>query len=299
MISAFINALFSNPIPTTVFNAVLAFFDIQDVALVDTIFKISKNPWLDVAATEYGPNTTTDVPNMSEILSLLHNCEVSVARTERYLTRARILSATKHPILTTPNQREIVRTSTSSSQMKNEIMQDALTSVMLERDEAHSALVSSRVFHVHQVDQQRRKINMLESRIRFMEESSNVNSAPAAAFFLGDEVFPHIDSVTKIEKEMIQNVDVELLELCRQLSSAISSRVAAELEIVRMKESRRVEHAVEAATQSQVEEELSRYRNEAETELRRRLAAEEELQKWKKSYELMEYEAASTSETQS
>lgn len=286
MISAFINSLFSNPIPTAAFDAILAFFSINDVAIKDTIFHISNNdPFLFENPNYCKPNATTYLNKTTDILSKLHNSEINLSRSERLIKRSLILATSKVPIQILPNKRDIDRTNVS-----NNIMQDALTSVMNERDEAYSTLAAARVFHAHQVDQQLRKIGILESRIEFMEKS---NSNNAAAFFLGEEVVSHIDRATKIEKEMVQNVDAELIELCRQLSSSISSRVSSELEIVRLKESRAIEQEVESASRAQLEDELARYKHEAEQESHRRRAAEEELHMWKQSFELMKFDDTS------
>lgn len=248
-----------------------------DMSTSDSSFQVNNNLPTNVLTNE----KSLVPPTSKDILSLLHNCELTVARSERHLVRAHTLSRIKSPVEIIRKNHDVPR---SSNYLKDKIMQQAITSVMLERDEAHTALVSSRVFHAHQVDLQRRKIELLESKLLFIEESSNLNSAPGAAFFLGQETIPDINSVTKIEKEMIQNVDVELLELCRQLSSAISSRVAAELEILRIKESRRVEQAAEAANRAQLDDEVQKYKIKAENETLRREAAEIELQKWKDSY---------------
>ena len=291
MVSILVNALFSTPIPKTIIKTILSFFKIKDLELEDSVFQDFKDELPDLA-NDYKPDTTAASPQVTNILGLLHNCEISISKIERFLKTAQTLSTKNSHDSSSRNKLKHLKTSTFNPSPKNKIMQDALTSAMLERDEAHSTLVSSRVFHAHQIDQQNRKIDILQSRIRTMEESNELDSAPAAAYFLGKDVIPHLDHASKIEKDMIQNVDVELLELCRQLSTAISSRVAAELEIVRIKESSQVVHLSEAATRTELEEELSKCKSEIELEKRTRLEAEKEVLKWKKAYKaLMETDA--------
>ena len=221
-----------------------------------------------------------------EVFALLHNCELAVARTERQLLRAQVLASAIQDV----NQNTAVQPngglySTSKSKIPNKIMQDALASVMLERDETHSALVATRVIHVHELDQQRRKVGILESKLKFLEDSSNRDSAPAASFFLGQTTIPDITSMTRIEKQMVQSVDAELLALCRQLSSEISSRVSAELETIRLQESSIVAHAMELADRAALEEQLEFYKTKAEAESLRCEAAVQETNKWKQAFQ--------------
>merc|ERR1740139_518190 len=132
---------------------------------------------------------------------------------------------------------------------------------------------------------EKRKVLMLKRKIEHIERFSNEESTAAAAFFLGMGEPIVQDTLGKIEREMVQNTDAELLALCRQLSLEISSRVTAELEILRLKESRKIEHDIEIAERAKLREEVERCKKELEKEVQRRQLAEDDKRRWEQSFQ--------------
>jgi len=219
-----------------------------------------------------------------EVFELLDKCELAVSKTERQITRAQRLAAQTIKREASDSYGIGIKESNTNTFTK-EVMQDALINVMKERDEMHSHLVAFRILHTHEMDQIQRKNGLLESKLKFAEQINNKDTAPAAAFFLGQETIPDLNSMTKIEIAMVQNVDDELLALCKQLSSEISSRVAAELEVIRLKESRRIEREVETTERSNLEAEVKFFKQKFEEERNRSNAVKTEKEMWQRSFE--------------
>ena len=284
-LATFFEGIFASVVPTMVLKTVLQFLNLQDVdtddprLIWDTEMQNCDNK------TKVGMKEIKDQPS-EKLYSLLHSCELAIARTERQMTRLQMLASLPQHQLNLPS-REKGSGHRFTIYSANKIMMDALTSVMSERDGAHSALVSSTVLHTHEIEMRRKRIEMLESKLKSIREWSDRNSAPAAAFFLGQFSIPDINSLTTIEKKMIQNIEVELFELCKQLSFSISTRLAAELEIVRIKELNRIEKEVHIAERERLEKELAAMRLKAEEESLKREASELDARKWKESFEAL------------
>eukprot|EP00558_Chaetoceros_sp_UNC1202_P002688 CAMPEP_0197245550 /NCGR_PEP_ID=MMETSP1429-20130617/10305_1 /TAXON_ID=49237 /ORGANISM="Chaetoceros sp., Strain UNC1202" /LENGTH=362 /DNA_ID=CAMNT_0042706075 /DNA_START=168 /DNA_END=1256 /DNA_ORIENTATION=- len=284
--SAFVSAMLANPVPTSAFNLISSFFDFRISDNDNESDAILQEPQVKIS------DVGTEISGISQkAFNLIHNCELALAHTERQLARTKILASQMQKNTAVTKCEKRMECIFPDSRTMNKVMQDALLEVMVERDKGHSELVATRVFHTHEMDQQRRKIEMLESKLKFMEDMSNRESAAAAAFFLGQETIPDVNSMTRIEEEMVQNVDQELTALCRQLSSEISSRVAAELEIVRLKESRRVERNGELSDRTSIQEQLEHYKQKTEEEAARCKVAIKEKEEWRQSFQrLLELE---------
>jgi len=106
------------------------------------------------------------------------------------------------------------------------LLQNTLIQVMAERDEAHSQLVGASVFHAQQLEQERKKIEILEQKLQVVE-NLQVSNASAANI-------PNI--IHKINQTMMHNSETELFSLCTQLSSEITAKTNLELEVTRLKE---------------------------------------------------------------
>ncbi len=247
---------------------------------------------IEIGTTKTGKSDDSEkIPTQvssKEVFELLDNCASAISKAERQTNRAQRLTKMALKISSDTNSTSRPQ---SSSEGVNKIIQNALLSVMTERDEALSQLVASRVLHTHEMDQQKRKTEVLDTKLKYKEELDNQESAAAAAFFLGQEKLPELNPMTEIEKNMVQSVDAELLALCRQLSSEISLKVAAELEVIRLKESRKIEREFEMNQRKNLEQQLAYYKRKADEESVRSRVAMEEKEKWRQSFEhLMEKE---------
>ncbi len=274
----FINALLSYPLPTFPFNLVVKFLRMQEF-VPDTLESSLDSEASNLVSEEKLWDYESELVN---IVSLVESCRGAIHQTKRQTVLVNKLATEVFSSVT--SAKEEIKYLPSPSKYST-ALHDALMAVMAERDEAQSQLVAERVFHTHQLDQEQRKIQVLEKKVHYLEKLNNEDSASAAAFFLGQEEIPNKYTLGKIEEKMVQNVDAELMELCRQLSSEISLRVSSELEILRLKESRKIERETESVERKMLDDQVAHYKQKMEEALAERDSAIKETEKWKKSFE--------------
>jgi hypothetical protein len=239
---------------------------------------------------EHGSNHN-DIENISKMML---DCDIKLKKSEKQIHCASKLASILHRQSQLSNDQHLPRSFVSSRQTNN-ITMDKFKALMAERDAMHSSLVASRVLHAHEMDLERKRFRRLESKLKSIEELGDRNSAPGAVFFLGQPSIPDINSLKKNDRDMIQDVEMELSALCNQLSSAISSRVSAELEITRMTELQQAQDVILNNEISQLKEELLLTKKKAHEESAKRKAAELECQKWKESFEALLHSSTNTS----
>jgi hypothetical protein len=267
---------------------VVDFLDLQSfVPEVATLSSHKQN----VNAENQHSSHHTEIENVT---NMLFDCDMKLEKSEKQIRCARRLASNLHR-RSQVSHCENLSSSAVSPGRTNKIAIEKLKSLMVERDAMHSSLVASRVHHAHEMDIQRKRFRRLESKLKSIEELSDRNSAPAAVFFLGQPTIPDINSLSKSDRDMIQDVEMELSGLCNQLSSAISSRVSAELEITRMAELQQTQEAILNNEISKLKEELLLAKKKAHDESVKRKAAELECQKWKESFEALLLSSSSTS----
>lgn len=150
----------------------------------------------------------------------------------------------------------------------------ALMQAMEERDEAHSRLVASNVLHVHEMEQQRKKLAHLSLQLEEVKNDKNDGSAKYSDLLETQS--------RKAQRIMQQNTEEELVSLCQQLSSEISARTAAELEVARLKESRQIERQNELVETNALREEIETLKKQLSVEKSKTKAALDESLNWKK-----------------
>jgi regulator of replication initiation timing len=275
----FFNAILSTPLPKVTFQMTVNFFNIQDRTLFESLGTVID---VEIATplTNLSPNEVER--KLSDILSLIENCNYAISKAKRQASIAASLSSEPFVCsnVKTPNN-----CYSSSSNQYSIVVHDTLMAIMGDRDEAQSQLMAERIFHTHELDQERRKVEVLEKKLEYLHKVNNAESASAAAFFLGQEDIPSKNSLGKIEQTMVQNVDAELTELCRQLSSEISVRVALELEVLRLKESQKIEREIEIKEKQELYYQINFYKEKMEEAITERDSLRLEYEKWKKSFE--------------
>jgi hypothetical protein len=131
--------------------------------------------------------------------------------------------------------------SSPSSQFGDAIY-SALNNVMEERDKAHTQLVRAEVLHLYEIEEQQKKVAQLHSLLE-AENSAEADQNVKPPY--GKE---KVDAkLNRQESNLHRDADSELLSLCQQLAGEISARTAADMELVRLKEIRRIEQELEAA----------------------------------------------------
>lgn len=153
-------------------------------------------------------------------------------------------------------------------------MYGSLTKVMEERDEAQARLVAAGVLHVHEMEQQRKIVQRLQLEVDALKSRQASGDTSDGS-----------DDVRRAARALQQESEAELLSLCQQLASEISSRTSASLEIVRLKESRDLERENERAERQVLEDELRRTRELLAAERAKLERSRRESSNWKESYE--------------
>lgn len=163
---------------------------------------------------------------------------------------------------------------TASGQFR-QAMYSALMNVMEERDEAHARMVADGVLHAHELDQQRKLVRRLTTEVDALKMHRGAE----------DQGVSYTEQVRRADRAMQQDSEAELLSLCQQLASEISSRTSASLEIVRLRETREIERQNEAAERVALELELKRTKELLASEQAKLERSRQESMNWKESYQ--------------
>ena len=182
------------------------FFNIRDRTLFESLGRVVDDDEV-IAAPRTNLSSNEIERKFSEILSLIENCSCAISKAKRQATIADSLSSEPVPCSTIKMLNDC---NSCSSKQYSLAVHDTLMAVMGDRDEAQSQLMAERVFHTHELDQERRKVEMLEKKVEYLRKVNNSESASAAAFFLGQEDIPSKNSLLKIE-QTIQHMHIESL----------------------------------------------------------------------------------------
>jgi hypothetical protein len=130
----------------------------------------------------------------------------------------------------------------SPSSQFGDAIYSALNKVMEERDKAHTQLVRAEVLHLYEIEEQQKKVAQLHSLLE-AENSTEADQNVKPPY--GKEKMDA--KLNSQESNLHRDADSELLSLCQQLAGEISARTVADMELVRLKEIRRIEQELEAA----------------------------------------------------
>jgi hypothetical protein len=212
---------------------------------------------------------------VTEINKVLAMCETQLLLVENQNYLAAQLAETSHrsSSVNLPEIPPELLIPTSVSSQYQEAMHAALMKVMQERDQAHARMVAANVLHVHEMEQQRKKTAQLASQLVISSTTPGGQSTKDSSELL------------RIERQMQQNSDAELVALCQQLASAISGRTEAALEVSRLKESRQIERENEIAEKKALRDEIDHLKELLAKERKKAEAARQESGSWKASFQ--------------
>jgi DNA repair exonuclease SbcCD ATPase subunit len=195
-----------------------------------------------------GPTPLEDMTNAaSEAFTLSSVVEGQLVHAENEtLIARRVQSQHKIHAPDSPHDANEIAIYHPVSHQFREAMYSALMTVMEERDEAHARMVAAGVLHVHEMEQQRKAVRRISAEMEALRQSQQVDSS------FNEE------NRRRLERQMQQDSEAELISLCQQLAGEISARTSSALEVVRLKESRKIERENEAAERLALEEELRR-----------------------------------------
>lgn len=235
--------------------------------------------------------------SLMEINEMVTECERQLLRVENQsaiaerLARSRRKNVINETKMLTDHS-DLLRDVSVSNQFQD-AMHAALLKVMEERDRAHTRMVAGEVLHVHELEQERRKVSKLASQLDSLNARLEVTSKLEET---------KINSTALVEQKMQQNTDLELVALCQQLSHEIAGRTEASLEICRLKEARKIERENDLAEKMALANEIKQLKEQLEQERKKAETAESELSHWKKLFhqlldENMNYSAETLSRT--
>jgi hypothetical protein len=167
--------------------------------------------------------------------------------------------------------------------------------MMQERDEAQSRLVQAEILH---------KIESEELSIRVSDLASQLAAAKRSHDSPSDKDDIHTVSTTtnqhhlQHQNKAIYDSDLELQSLCQQLAGEISARTAAELAIVRMKESRTLEQEIENTNRRALQNEVKELRALVQQMSVREKELVQESRMWRDSFDALlqyKYDASNSS----
>jgi hypothetical protein len=213
----------------------------------------------------------------SEIMSLTSACLTHLLRAEASGILVQQLGAPKEKkvveVLTQPSPirktesmpvsnpyLEPLLPSTVSSGLRD-AMHEALRSVMTERDEAQSQLISSSIQHLHEMESERKQVELAKKKLFVAEDQARRQQGLFAERFKDPKVRATEDLQRYLE-EMVKSSDMEIEALCRQLAKEVSEKTESRLEIVRLKESMKLERETDAAEKRALEEALRKARKQ-------------------------------------
>mmetsp|Transcript_24403 Transcript_24403/g.56830 ORF Transcript_24403/g.56830 Transcript_24403/m.56830 type:complete len:297 (+) Transcript_24403:885-1775(+) len=178
-------------------------------------------------------------------------------------------------------------------ELLHETMHSALMTVMTERDEAQAQLIAANVLHVHEMENERKKRDFLAEKLKHAEarnkERQQTKPSAREMFIKNELITAHSVSrsvrqlfgqqepkeeddvvvavsdeehLFRYQEQIMESSESEVMGLCNQLASEISARTSANLEILRLKESRELERRHEKAERKALEEELRRMKEQ-------------------------------------
>ena len=173
----------------------------------------------------------------------------------------------------------------------HEAMHGALMHVMTERDESHAQLMAASVLHMHEMEQERKKVDRLTEQLAAMQELVNAHQKAGGTSLFTDkkpiqqEKDEMNGKMTEIQERMLRSSEEEMITLCHQLAAEISAKTSASLEVIRLKENRKIERENELAEKEALKNELKRYKELLAAEERKANEAKQEALVWKQACE--------------
>jgi hypothetical protein len=174
----------------------------------------------------------------------------------------------------------------------------SLTDAMAQRDEAHAQLVGANVMHTNSLERMRKKNERLEIDAKLSHEIARVQLQEDLQTLTIASIFGKPDEkVKRIQKEIDRKIekvhqilrnddgDAEMVELCNQLASEISTKTSLTLQIESLKQTRETERKTEVFEKEALKDEMRRLQDLLEVERQKKSEACTEAANWKALYE--------------
>lgn len=290
-VSLFLNSIVNVPLPIDGLAALADFLNLSHASTNNsTVERDHLAPTNLHHCTAADTQSNSFTVNAAEIFSLSSLCETELRRAENQSALAERLSKSSNnsnfhardfpAVNTTPTFPAPISQPSASSQFSN-AMHSALMKVMEERDEAHARMVSTEVLHVHEMEQQRKKTAHLSSQL----EAAKKHGGATGTKLRDEKERKEAATLQRYEKGLQQDSDAELLSLGQQLAGEISARTSASLEVIRLKENRKIEQEHEAAEKQALRDEVTQLKQQLAQQRRSAELARQESGSWRESFE--------------
>jgi hypothetical protein len=280
-----LNNVVNSPLPIDGLACVTEFLQLSDSSANN--HTAERTPFVGTTSRQvFSPTAELNAVDaaVSEFYKVLTLCEAGYVNSKHQSTMA-IQLVEKHLLTGVDSSRLEVAASVNpgasvvpSARFRNAVF-TALDRVMEERDSAHSKLVAADVLHRFEMDEERKVLTKhFEKRLA---EADKVNVATTPAENKTESCSP----LNQQESQMHRDADSELLSLCQQLAGEISARAAADMEVLRLKESRKIEQEIEAAEKASLQMELALAREQMQRQNEKMELALQDANHWRESFE--------------
>ena len=287
MISEFLNVMLDSLLPVDSITILSDFLQLTDASTnhTDRDSTLREHPMVNATRCEVERNEMANA-----VLSSISLCENALLRAEKQSLLSERMSKLSQsnavaPLSGTLSTHVDTDHPRPASNLFRDAMHSALMAVMEERDEAHARMLSAEVLHVHEMEQQRKITGNLTAELELLKESVLRKKQ--------SETKNGAETARKVDRQY--DSDAELVSLCQQLAGEISARTSASLEIIRLKEGRKIEQENEAIEKKALKNEISQLRQELARERKRSYLARRESGSWRESF----HEAVNGSESAS
>ena len=301
ILTEFLNSVLNCPLPVDALRTMATFLNIDNS---HEYTKVETSDNSNGAASETFQTATSLIETSSTAEKIL--ALTSAVQTELLRAEADGIFVQRVAPSLSPKEKTIRQLSTRSSSLPylepllpsaisdslRDSLHNALMAVMAERDEARARLIAASVLHAHEVEQERKQIFLLGTKLKiaqalaenpvqdgFVNPFQNNNAAREQARRESEENLKLLtDSIAK-------NTDAEMVSLCQQLSREIESKTEKALEVVRLQECHKLERETDLAEKQALQAELKRVKEEVGYKQAKLKEIQQEAEAWKEAYE--------------
>jgi len=278
ILSEFLNATLSCPLPMEACIAVLEFLDLVDAGTVPVGSKEKDNEE-DTVRSKLIPsqcaeeNASSD--SIGDILALKSPCLSHLSRAsigdmmaqkvkEKEIHTTRGTKDSNISQVSTLNFRDIKDLRPSPpTEVMNIALQEALMDTMRERDDIQAQLLASTLMHAHQIECERKNVESIKKKLILVEQKDSARDRRQGLFSERTNEVSTINLQKHFEKQL-EDSEQEIYNLNKQVAKEVSEKAQATLEIERLKQMQQLEKKSHALEMKNLVEELNEVRKQLE-----------------------------------
>jgi hypothetical protein len=310
LLKEFLNMTLDTPLPREGVEAVSRFLECSDIVAGSSSLQQALTSHDDSEALDVvGPAIEPPIASSQEILACTVACENDLIRLEtqgdfthfpviemrkedKNTTRDTASDFSPVPVLVTPAPFLEPLLPFEITESLHGAMHGALMRIMTERDESHAQLIAASVLHVHEIEQERKRVDRLAQQLEASQARlKTAQLQNVTGNFFADKRLPepNRDSakhrMSAVQEQVMQNSEQEMLNLCQQLASEISAKTSASLEIIRLKESQKIVQENQQAEKTALQDELKRCKELLAVQERKTQEATQAADAWREAFE--------------